>query len=72
LLPDVQAGNLGAVRKIILRETINSFVAKDVDRSDLMWFKIGEEIIFVKRVMNIHFRKRFGEFFSRSRGNFSY
>ena len=36
LLPDVQGGDVGAVRKVILRGIVKSLVENDVDRSDLI------------------------------------
>lgn len=63
MLADVQGGDMGTVRKIILRGIIKSLIVKDVDRSDLIWFRIGEVVICVKRVMYILFWKEFRRVF---------
>ena len=67
LLPDVEGGELGAVRKVILRGIVKSLVVNDVDRSDLIWFRVGEVVIFVKRDNEYPvFAQGFGEFFLTS------
>jgi hypothetical protein len=47
---------LGAVRKIILRGIITTWIG-------VIWFRVGEDVIFVKRVVNILFWKEFRRVF---------
>lgn len=56
LLSDVEGGDVGAVRKIISRETIKRWLWRTW--IGVIWFRL-----FVKRVMNILFSKEFRRVF---------